>query len=150
MDIARSRYASFVKDGVGEKYRPEFHAGADDSRVLGEDLFLHQVMTQADEPVPVNISLDLLLLFIAKAFAIEIAELTGPSKKRRFSEARGVATWLVSEMGLCTLADLGKLLNRDPSTLSLSLKRTKEHMINDHMFELKLRQLKFNLLQSNS
>jgi len=150
VDIARSRYASFVKDGVGEKYRPEFHAGADDSRVLGEDLFLHQVMTQADEPVPVNISLDLLLLFIAKAFAIEIAELTGPSKKRRFSEARGVATWLVSEMGLCTLADLGKLLNRDPSTLSLSLKRTKEHMINDHMFELKLRQLKFNLLQSNS
>jgi len=120
VDIARSRYDSFVKDGAGEKYRPEFHAGADDARVLGEDLFLHQVMTQADESVPVNISLDLLLLFIAKTFGIEIAELTGPSKKRKFSEARGVMAWLVSEMGLSTLVELGRLLNRDPSTLSLS------------------------------
>jgi len=150
VDAARVRYASFVNDGMGEKYRAEFHAGADDARVLGEDLFLHQVMTQADEPAPVNISLDVLLLFVAKSFAIENEDITSPCRKRSFSEARGVAAWLVSDLGLCTLAELGRRMSRDPSALSLSVKKTREHMINDHEFELKVQQLRYDLLQNNS
>jgi len=98
----REQYASFVMGAIDEKHRPEFHRGGDDSRVLGEDRFLQQVMAQTDE-VAVKISLDGLLASVAGAFGIDIADLCSVSRKRSFTEARGVATWLVAETGQHTL-----------------------------------------------
>nr|WP_200903945.1 transposase [Mariprofundus ferrooxydans] len=148
--VARGRYVSFVMDGVSGTHRPEFHQGDDDSRILGEDLFVSRVMTQTEEPAPIRISLDELLISVAQAFGIEDTDLSGPSRKRSFAEARGVAAWLASELGLHPLADLARRLNRDPSALSLLTKKTRERMKNDPEFELKVTRVKLNLSSNNS
>jgi len=42
-----------------EQYRPEFHQGGDDSRVLGGDDFLQHVMARTRQVVPQKIALDI-------------------------------------------------------------------------------------------
>ena len=84
-------------DALDEQHRPEFHWGGDDSRLLGEDRFLQQVVAQTDKIVTVKISLEELLTSVAVEFEIDIADLCDPGRKRSFAEARGVAAWLVSE-----------------------------------------------------
>ena len=44
-------------------------------------------------------------------------------KDRSLSEAREVAAWLVLELGVCTLGELGRRTGRDVSTVSSAAKR---------------------------
>lgn len=126
----REQYARFVMDALDEKHRPEFHQGGDDSRVLGEDHFLQQVMAQTDE-VAVKISLDDLLALVAREFEIDLRDLCSVSRKRNLTEARGVAAWLVAETGQHTLAELARCMHRDPSALSLQAKKVRERAMSE-------------------
>jgi len=148
--LARKGYAGFVRDGMNEKRRPEFHQGGDDSRVLGEDRFLQQVMAETDKPVPVKIPLDELLALVGRKFEVAVVELCGPGRKRSFAEARGVAAWLVSEMEQHTLAKLAGRMHRDPSALSLLAKKTRERAANDSGFGLRINQMKSDMQSNNS
>jgi len=145
----REQYARFVMDALDEKHRPEFHQGGDDSRVLGEDHFLQQVMAQTDE-VAVKISLDDLLTLVAREFEIDIRDLCSVSRKRNLTEARGVAAWFVSETGQHTLAELARCMHRDPSALSLQAKKVRERAMKETQFRQKLDKLKSDSLHNNS
>lgn len=145
----REQYARFVMDALDEKHRPEFHQGGDDSRVLGEDHFLQQVMAQTDE-VAVKISLDDLLALVAREFEIDLRDLCSVSRKRNLTEARGVAAWLVAETGQHTLAELARCMHRDPSALSLQAKKVRERAMNEAQFRQKLDKLKSDSLHNNS
>ena len=145
----RKQYARFVMDALDEKHRPEFHQGGDDSRVLGEDHFLQQVMAQTDE-VAVKISLDDLLAFVAREFEIDLRDLCSVSRKRNLTEARGVAAWLVAETGQHTLAELARCMHRDPSALSLQAKKVRERAMKETQFQQKLDKLKSDSLHNNS
>ena len=145
----REQYDRFVMDALDEKHRPEFHQGGDDSRVLGEDHFLQQVMAQTDE-VAVKISLDDLLAFVARAFEIDLRDLCSVSRKRNLTEARGVAAWLVAETGQHTLAELARCMHRDPSALSLQAKKVRERAMKETQFRQKLDKLKSDSLHNNS
>jgi len=147
---AREQYEHFVMDALDEKHRPEFHWGGDDSRLLGEDRFLQQVMAQTDEVVEVRISLEALLASVAVAFEIDIADLCSPSRKRSFAEARGVAAWLVSETSQHTLAKLARCMHRDPSALSLQAKKIREGAMKVAQFRQKMDGLKTKLFHDNS
>jgi len=150
VDVARNRYSSFVNDGMNEKHRSEFHEGGDDSRILGEDVFLQQVISQVEDIAPMKISIDILLISVAQAFGIEVAEISGPSRNRCYTEARGVAAWLVQEMGHHPLADLARRMNRDPSALSLHAKKIRDRMATDAEFKVKINQIKSDLVSNNS
>jgi len=51
LGIARRRYRAFVRAGVNEGYREEFHSGAEDPRVLGDDGFLASVLKERSAPI---------------------------------------------------------------------------------------------------
>ncbi len=46
---ARQAYASFVRDGLGEGRRAEFHCGSCEGRILGDDNFAEDVLLLAQE-----------------------------------------------------------------------------------------------------
>lgn len=148
--LARDKYADFVMDGMNEKHRPEFYQGGDDSRVLGEDHFLQQAMAQADKRMPVKVSLGTLLTSAGDAFGIDETDMCGPSRKRSIAKVRGVAAWLVSEIGQHTLAELARRMHRDPSALSLLAKKTRERAAKDVDFRLKINQIKSSIQSNNS
>jgi len=54
---ANVRYRDFVLDGLGEKHRPEFHGGPEDSRLLGNDCFMEKCLSRSGEALmPVRIT----------------------------------------------------------------------------------------------
>jgi len=149
VNTAREQYARFVMDALDEKHRSEFHRGGDDSRLLGEDRFLQQVMAQTDEVIAVNISLEELLTSVAVEFEIDVADLCDPDRKRSFAEARGIAAWLVSETEQHTLVKLAKCVHRDPSALSLQVKKVRERA-KEAQYRQKIEGIKTRLFHNNS
>jgi putative transposase len=68
-------------------------------------------------------SLDKIMLEIYRHFNLKEKDFFVPGKDRKLSEARGMAGWLVSKLGVSTLEELGKRMGRDVTTLSSGVKR---------------------------
>ena len=60
--------------------------------------------------------------------AITKKDLTGSSRSRRLSEARGVTGWLAAEKTSATLTEVAGLLNRDPANISRAAKKIRQEM----------------------
>jgi chromosomal replication initiation ATPase DnaA len=58
---------------------------------------------------------------IFQVLPLQLLFVTG--KDRKLSEARGMAGWLIMELGGCPLEELGKRTGRDVTTLSSGVKR---------------------------
>ena len=115
---ARREYEAFVHAGLHEGHREEFHRERLEGAILGADHFVEKIIsTQAVNP-PRRISLDAILQAVAHAWEADREALRSPSRARSIAEARAAAAYLVVENGDDTLSSLGKLLNRDVSTLS--------------------------------
>ena len=56
-------------------------------------------------------------------YSVKEEDLGAGGKDRRLSEARGMAAWLIMELGVCPLGELEKVTGRDVTTLSSAMKR---------------------------
>jgi len=122
------RYRDFVLDGLGEKHRPEFHGGPEDSRLLGNDCFMEKCLSRSGEAlIPVRMAREITDRVCA-AYAIDATRITGPSQERMASEARAVVGWLARELGCATLTEVAKLVNRDVGSISSAVRRLSDRM----------------------
>ncbi len=60
---------------------------------------------------------------VGRYYDIRKEELVFSGKNRRLSEARAMASWLVLELWVCSLGELGKVTGRDITTLSSARRR---------------------------
>lgn len=118
---ARAAYDRFVGEGIGGDRRPEFHAGADDYRVLAGEEFLKTVLAPARPHAPP--ALEAIVAAVVADYDVAEAELAGPSRGRALSEARGVIALLARDTGAASLSTLAARWRRDVSTLSRNLSR---------------------------
>ena len=118
---ARKAYRAFIADGMGAPVPDRFRitAGAD-GRVLGDDGFIEAALGQAElgaagrEKPP---AMAAIIDAVTRAYGVSRNDLTGPSRVRVLSEARGVAVLLARKTGAATPAALAALLGRDASGL---------------------------------
>ncbi len=125
LSAARRAYRGFVSEGKGEGRRAEYHKGSDgDSRILGDDAFIDRVLGQKQAMgARPRVSLDEVMQQVCKHYSIQQQDFGLSGRDRRISEARGVVAWLILESGVCTLAELGRVTDRDITTLSSAVKR---------------------------
>ena len=124
--VARKRYRQFIKNGVNQGKRPELQGGGlirsaggdkrgllgrkkderelSDERILGSGDFVANVMKDANEVLDqiakFDISLVELISRVCAKFGIRVKDLVSKSRKRQFSQARGVVCYLaVDELG---------------------------------------------------
>jgi len=96
---------SFVLAELDKGYMEEFHLGGDDCRVLGDEFFIEQVLAQ--EPKRrLPMSLDKVFEVVCKGYNVEEKDLTGPSRIRSLSEARGVVGFLCRQPGAASLTEV--------------------------------------------
>ena len=139
---ARREYGKFVDRGKEDGHRQEFHSGAsNDSRILGDDTFIDKVLVQANERPQRHICLEDIIASVCRKYAMEEKELAIPGKYRQYSEARGMAAWLILETGFGTISELAKLTGRDATTLSavaknLRAKAKTDSSVADRMTQL--------------
>jgi len=132
---ARSRYRSFVKDGIKQGTRPELQGGGlvrsaggekqgllgrpkgereqADERILGSGCFVTHVLNQTGHvgQVQAQQSLQTLCTRVAASFGIDVKDLRSASKKRVVSRAKSVFSYIaVTKMGY-TGREVGRYLN---------------------------------------
>ena len=145
--MARRAYERFVLEGKGERRQKEYYSGsALDSRVLGDDTFVDRMLGQKKEIRGSRVDLGGVIKILCQHYSVEERELRILGKDRRLSEVRGIAAWLVLELGISTLTELGKITGRDVTTLSSAAKRLEIRARND----LKLSQRMQTLLKTAS
>ncbi len=143
---ARVAYMDFISQEREEGHGQAFHCGSvNDSRVLGDDKFIDSVLAHDETRTTSRISLETILLTVCHCYGISESELVSPGKYRKFSEARGVAAWLILDAGEVTLTALSHFLGRDVSTLSSAAKAINLRATNDHEFAKRLEKLKETL-----
>ena len=147
LSVARRAYMRFIQEGKGGGHQEEYHRGSDtDSRILGDDTFIVRVLDEKQMKQRQKVSLDKIMVEVCRYFSLKEKDLGGVGKDRRLSEVRGIAAWLVLELGVCTLGELGKRTGRDVSTLSSAARRLQIRSKTD----LKLAERMKELLEAGS
>jgi REP element-mobilizing transposase RayT len=140
---ARTAYASFVSEGMGEGRRPEFHAGnGGGGRVLGDDEFVERALAAAGERPDNPPSLAAIVAVVAREYGMEAAELAGPSRARLMSEARGLAGLIARDLGAASLTQVARQFRRDQSNIGRAVRRVEERAAGETGVEASLRKLK--------
>ena len=79
---------------------------------------------------------------VCRAYNIELSVLQAKSQQRIASEARAVAGWLARESGCATLSDIARLVNRDIGSISSSVRRLTDRILEESALAHRLMSLK--------
>jgi putative transposase len=124
LGAGRKAYERFALDQKEGAHQEEYHRGSEaDSRILGDDTFIDQVLRREKVPRRPRVTADRVVKEICRLYSIKEEALRGRSQERQLSEARGLAAWIVMELGVCTLGELASLTGRDVTTLSAAIRR---------------------------
>ncbi len=91
-------------------------------RVLGDERFLSCLALKSRPKRRIG-SIDQLIDGVAALLDVARSEMLSPSRRRRLSLARALATWHATRSGIATLTEVARRLDRDPSTLSVAMER---------------------------
>ncbi len=120
---ARERYRRFVHEGVEEGYREDFHRGVTDPRVLGDDVFMEDVLgSAAKDPVRPR-ELDEIIEAVCRSYDVAEEDLAAPGRRRDLAEARAVVAHLATSIGDASLTEVAERFGRDVATLSSGVRR---------------------------
>jgi hypothetical protein len=117
LKTCQQRYEAFVLAGRKEGHRPEFHHGSEDARVLADARFLRQVLNKPDQNRR-DVSLDEIVAYVSREYAVSEEDLRGPSRQRTISEARSVIGWLSRRLEAGSIKDVATYFQRESSTFS--------------------------------
>jgi len=134
LNRARERYVEFMSAGMNELHRSEFHCGASDVRVLGDDDFTERALA-GYESKEVCCKLDDCIEIVCRFYELQPFALSDKNRMRKPSEARAIIAWLIQRHGSEALSDVAKRFCRDVSTLSTAVRRLEEKMLQSREFK---------------
>lgn len=120
---ARKAYASFVRAGLEEGRRGEFHSGTYEGRILGDEQFTDEILVKVDQKSDRRYSLEEVIDAVCAHYRIAPESLQAAGKVRPMTEARGIAAAIVQMSPHLRLTDFSKLLGRDQSALGKAAQR---------------------------
>jgi REP element-mobilizing transposase RayT len=129
-DTVRNNFRKFVREGLGEGHRPEFHGHTGvDSRVLGDDTFAERVLVESED-IPVRrIGIDEVVSAVCRYYGAREEDLRGST--HRSSQLRAMAAWVALDTEGCTITELSGITGRDLSTLSCAARKLRSRAGND-------------------
>lgn len=140
---ARQHFAEFVAERNADGHREDFYGkGSTDSRLMGEDQFVENVLIRTEALPVLKPGIDAVLEAIKKLYDLNDEALISPSQERRLSEARSLAAWAVQELTDAPLTELAVRVGRGASSLSAAIRRFELRKKNDSACEEKIANLK--------
>jgi REP element-mobilizing transposase RayT len=151
LDKARKLFAHFVGERTGDGHRDEFQRGGGiDSRLLGEEHFVDEVMERAQMGRELKPAVDEVLETVKAICAIDDELLCSRQRGRSIAEARTLAAWAVAEFSAGTISEVGRIFGRDVSTLSACIKRLTDKARHDPGIAGRMNQIKQTLLDKST
>ena len=90
---------------------------------------------------PVNVTIDKIFAAIEKKYDISRAELTGKSRVYDVAQARHIAIYLIRTVTEMSLPNIGKMFNRDHSTVSSSIDAVEKKLASTPALEIEIKDL---------
>jgi len=90
---------------------------------------------------PISVTIDKVFVAVEKKYGISKADLTGKSRVKDVSQARHVTIHLIRTLTEMSLPAIGKLFNRDHSTILSSLDAVDKKMASSGVFEAEINNL---------
>ncbi len=129
--VAIARFATFVRDGMGEGHRSDFHRGTFEGRALGDERFVENALLRANEGCEVKVALEQIVESVCTDYGLRLAEFCRAGKMQPAAEARALAALLVRNAPGVTLQGLAAFLGRDLSSLSQAARRLELRILED-------------------
>ena len=139
---ARRRYAAFIRAGMGEGRREEFHRGSERPGVLGESDFVSRLHLHSARPVRSAPSLNCVLRAVCSREGLSPEAVRAPGCGHRASEARALTGLLAQDTGAGTLTAVAELVGRDVTTISRAVRKLRERAADDRGLQKKAHELK--------
>ncbi len=90
---------------------------------------------------PINVTIDKIFAAIEKKYDISRAELTGKSRVYDVAQARHIAIYLIRTVTEMSLPNIGKMFNRDHSTVSSSIDAVEKKLASTPALEIEIKDL---------
>jgi len=143
---ARRRYQRFVGEGLDEGHRGDFHVGAADTRVLGDDRFTREALSGDDLSLAAQVTLDRIVEVVCEEYGVPEEALAAGGQGRLETEARAAIAWLASELRCAPLVEVGRRISREGSSVSSSVRRLRQRATRDGVLAGRLERLRGILL----
>lgn len=91
---------------------------------------------------PLNVTIDKIFAAVYKKYNIPKEEVVGKKRNKEIAVARHVAIYLIREITEISLPNIGKLFDRDHSTVKSSLDWVKRHIVSEPIFNADIENLK--------
>ena len=135
-------YQDFIRAGIDEGHRKEFHQGTTEGHILGEDRFVEEVLSRGSQKLSLKTTLKQILLKVCEEYDVGLDELSGGSRQKRITKPRSVAALLVRDVDHLSLTQLSLELKRDLSGLSQAASRLDRKMRKDRVLREKIDAIK--------
>ena len=111
----------------------------------GVDLTIDVVKSRMSELLggaePIGVTIDKIFAAIEKKYGIKKSELTSKSRVKEVAQARHITIYLIRTVIEMSLPNIGKLFNRDHSTVISSIDGIEKKIASDAVFELEINNL---------
>ena len=84
---------------------------------------------------PVNVTVDKIFASIEKKYGVKKSELTGKSRVKEIASARHIAIYLIRDLTEMSYPNIGKIFNRDHTTIIASEEIVRKKLSSDRTFE---------------
>ena len=111
----------------------------------GVDLTIEVVKGRMSELLggaePIGITIDKIFAAVEKNYGIKKAELVSKSRVKEVAQARHITIYLIRTVIEMSLPNIGKLINRDHTTVISSIDNIEKRIASDSIFEMEINNL---------
>ena len=105
-----------------------------DGRKISMEMARDCIADLLGDTEPLNVTIDKIFSAIFKKYTIPKEDILGIKRNKEIAQARHVATYLVREVTEISFPNVGKVINKDPSTVQASCRLIKNRTIKDPLF----------------
>ncbi|MBW2545304.1 MAG: transposase [Deltaproteobacteria bacterium] len=139
---ARAAYLHFMGQATEDKLLAQLRHGSKEGRILGNENFIKDALTQNSEAVPAGITIEQLVDVVAHGYHISPLEMTSASRSRHLAEARAMTALIGMDHCDYSLSNFAQYFNRDMPSMSRQIKAirarlTKSQLLHEKMVHIK-------------
>lgn len=122
--------------------------------LIGEEITMdtikYHMRDLLNDEEPLNVTIDKIFAVTFKKYGIDKATLLGPKRTAEVTMARNVTIYLIRTVTDIALESIGKIFERDHTTIMNSIKRVEKLMLNDSVLTIEIDELKKEIANSKS
>ena len=139
---ARPAYLHFMGQTTEEELLEQLRHGNKEGRILGNENFIKDVLTQNSETVPAEITIRQLVDVVAHAYQVSPLEMASASRSRYLAEARAMTTLIGMDHCNYLLSNFSQYFKRDMSSMSKLVKALRARLKKNRLMHEKMGHIK--------